>query len=112
MFRPITVLINGNFPNEVCLAYLFLRLEKGQNKALYCAVVKVHKASAKMSDKAIEAQYLTRDGFLKLYKTVFGKPVSPATLKLSNTAAKIRDKVIHGKTVTPAAVREALLPPT
>lgn len=108
-FDQLPLLINGNFPNEVCLAYLFLRLEKAQNNALYCGVVKVHKASAKMSDKAIEAQYLTRDGFLKLYKTVFGKPVSPATLKLSNTAEKVRDKVIHGKTVKPAAMREALV---
>lgn len=34
-FDQLPLLIAGGFPNEVCLAYLFLRLEKAQNRALY-----------------------------------------------------------------------------
>ena len=37
-------LIN-EFPMDVCMAYMFSRLEKGQNMALYCGVIKVHKVN-------------------------------------------------------------------
>lgn len=108
-FDQLPALVNGGFPYEVCLAYLFLRLEKAQNRALYCGVVKRHRASGEMADKAINSQHLTRDGFLKLYETVFGKAVPQATLKLVKKAEKIRDKVIHGKTVSDSDVRESLV---
>ena len=60
-----------------------------------------------MANKAISAQHLTRDGFLKLYKTVFGVPLSSATLQLIKTAEKVRDKVIYGKDVADPEMRKA-----
>jgi hypothetical protein len=108
-FDQLPDLVHGGFPYEVCLAYLFLRLEKAQNRALYCGVVKLHRANGEMADKAINSQHLTREGFLKLYSTVFGKSVPDATLKLVKKAEKIRDKVIHGKKVSDSDVRESLV---
>lgn len=107
-FEHLPKLINA-FPYEVCLAYMFLRVEEAQNRALYCGVVKLHQASSTMAEKAINCQHLTRDGFVKLYETVFGVPISPATLKQIREAEKIRDKVIHGKRVDDPSMREALV---
>jgi hypothetical protein len=108
-FSQLPLLLKGNFSYEVCLAYIFLRLETAQNRALYCGVVKIHRADSAIADKAINSQHLTREGFLKLYETVFGKPIPDSTLSLIKRAEKIRDMVIHGKSVEDKHMREALV---
>jgi hypothetical protein len=108
-FDQLPILLNQRFPLEVCLAYAFLRLERGQNRARYCGVVKVHQASSNMANRAISSQHLTREGFLKLYNTVFKVPISDATEKLVKKAESVRDKVIHGKVVDDSEMRAALV---
>lgn len=108
-FNQLPGLLTHRFPLEVCLAYLFLRLEKGQNMALYCGVVKLHQSSTGVAYRAISAQHLTRDGFLTLFQTVFGSPLSESSIKLIKTAEKVRDKVIHGKDVADPEMRGALV---
>ena len=98
-----------NYPYEVTLAYLFLRTERAQNRALYCGVVKLHRASGTVADAAVSAQYLTRDGFIDLYKNVFGHDLAKATRGKINKAEKVRDRVIHGKDVSDAEMREAIV---
>ena len=79
---------------------MFLRTEKAQNRALYCGVVKLHGADSVVADAAVTSQYLTRDSFLALFKNVFGHPLSAATAAKIKDAEKIRDRVVHGKSVT------------
>lgn len=98
-----------NYPYEVTLAYLFLRTERAQNRALYCGVVKLHRASGTVADAAVSAQYLTRDGFIDLYKNVFGHDLPKTTRVKIKKAEKIRDRVIHGKDVSEASMREAIV---
>lgn len=98
-----------HYPYEVTLAYLFLRTERAQNRALYCGVMKLHRANADVADAAVSAQHLTRDGFIDLYKNVFGHELAKATLLKIKAAEKIRDRVIHGKDVSDAAMREAIV---
>ena len=62
----------GNFPYEVTLAYLFLSTEKAHNRALYCGVVKLHRADSEIADRVMNTHHMIRDGFLELYKNVFG----------------------------------------
>ena len=61
-----------HFPLDVCLAYSFSRLELGQNMALYCGAVRVHRADTGLARNAVHAHHLTRQEFKDLYGTVFG----------------------------------------
>lgn len=99
----------GNFPYEVTLAYLFLSTEKAHNRALYCGVVKLHRADSEIADRVMNTHHMIRDGFLELYKNVFGHALSAATVAKIKDAEKIRDRVIHGKDVTAPELRQALV---
>ena len=68
-----------DFPMEVCLAYVFSRLERGQLMAIYCGMVKLHKVDSELARTAVEASDIDRKIFLGLYKRIF-------TFKLSASA--------------------------
>jgi hypothetical protein len=96
------------FPWEVALAYLFLNIEKAQNRMLYCGVVKLHRADSTLADRAVNAQHITRDGFASLFENVFGRRLTKATANQIDAAEGVRDRVIHGKIVSDAEMREAI----
>ncbi len=98
-----------DFPYEVCLAYVFLRTEKAQNRTLYCGVVKLHGAHTVIAESVINKQHLTRDGFHGLYKNVFARKIPDTTTAKIKQAEKIRDRVVHGKAVKHADMRQAIL---
>lgn len=98
----------GDYPYEVSLAYLFLRTERAQNRALYGGVVKLHRAHREVAERAINSQHLTREGFLALFKNIFGYELPRGTQSKIQEAEKIRDKVIHGKKVFDADMRKAI----
>ena len=93
---------------EVCLAYVFSRLELGQNMALYCGAVKIHRVDSELSRKAVEKQHMDRDIFVKLYKTVFNLDLPNAAREDLKEAAKIRNMIMHGKTATDDQIRNAI----
>jgi hypothetical protein len=107
-FDQLPILLN-DFPLEVCLAYVFLRTEKAQNRTLYCGVVKLHGAHTAIAESAINKQHLTRDGFHGLYEKVFGHKIPDATAAKIKKAEETRDRVVHGKAVNDASMREAIL---
>lgn len=107
-FRELPSLLQ-NYPYEVTLAYVFWRIEKAQNRSLYCGVLKLHRASRNVADSAVNAQHMTRESFLKLYENVFGHQVKKTTRDKIKTAEKVRDRVIHGKNVAEPEMREALV---
>ena len=97
-----------NYSLEVALAYLFLRTELAQNRTLYCGVVKLHHADTQIASNGLESQHLTRNGFLELYSKVFGEKLPTSVSDKLKTAEMTRDRVIHGKNVTVAQMREAI----
>ena len=62
-----------DYPLEIALGYVFHRLELGQNMALYCGVVKLYRANSDVASGALDVHHMTREGFVKLYKTVSQK---------------------------------------
>lgn len=96
------------FPYDVALAYSFLKIEQAQNRALYGGVVKVHRGEAEFVRRVMNFQHLTRDGFKEIYKNVFGVALPKSTTDKLATAEKIRDRVIHGKSVDDNEMREAI----
>lgn len=45
-FNDLGHLLNDGYSYEIILAYLFLKVEQAQNRALYGGVVKVHRGQA------------------------------------------------------------------
>ena len=106
-FVHLPALIQG-FPMDVALAYAFARLELGQNLALYCGVVKLHRADAELARTAVGTQHMTREGFLLLFFTVLGFEVPKAASQALKLAEDTRDAVMHGKTTTDDRIRNAV----
>jgi hypothetical protein len=93
---------------QVCLAYLFFRLEMAQNRTLYCGVVKLHRAHRQLAQSAVYSQHLTRQSFLDLFQRVFGQPLPAGISDRLKDAEKVRDRVLHGKSVGAPEMREAM----
>lgn len=98
-----------DFPLDVALAYVFSRVELAHNMALYCGVVKIHKANKEIANPAIDASHMTREGFLEMFKTVFNQDLPTATSNLLENAEKVRDRVMHGKRTSDHEKREAIV---
>ena len=106
-FRHIPKLLNS-YPMDVCLAYVFSRLELGQNMALYCGIVSIHRANSEMSKNVISTHHMTRESFVELYETVFGFELPKTAHKDLKEAEKTRDAIMHGKKATDDTIRNAI----
>ena len=98
-----------NFPLDVALAYVFLRVELAHNMALYCGVVKIHNASKEVAGAAIDANHVTRESFLEMFKTVFNLDLPTAICNLLENAEGVRDRVVHGRKILEHEKREAIM---
>ena len=107
-FEHLPKLISKDLPYEIAIAYVFLKIEQAQNRALYGGVVKIHRGNAEFAKRLMNFQHLTPDGFKEIYKNVFGHAITSATSDKLKEAEKVRDKVIHGKSVTDNDLREAI----
>lgn len=96
------------YPLDVCIAYAFARLELGQNMALYCGAVKLHKVSTDIARTAVSTHHMTREGFIELYKKVFGFDLPKQARDDLKTAEDTRDAVMHGKDTTDERLRNAI----
>lgn len=97
-----------DYPLDVCLAYAFSRLELGQNMALYCGVVRIHKVNTELARNAVGAHHLTRKSFVTLYKTVFDIDLPKTAHADLKSAEGTRDSIMHGKRASDDNVRNAI----
>jgi len=98
-----------NFPWDISLSYMFSRVELAHNMALYCGVVKVHRANAHIARSAIESYHMTREDFKHKFGAVFGTPIPGLISGKLTEAENIRDRVMHGKTASDDAKRKAVV---
>ncbi|MBU1317831.1 MAG: hypothetical protein KKG33_11865 [candidate division Zixibacteria bacterium] len=94
---------------DVVVSYVFARIEFAKHMTIYCGIVKLHQTDADLSWKAVTGDYLSRTRFRELFRTIFGKHISEPLLKKLESAEAVRDKHVHGKPVTPANLRKALV---
>lgn len=87
------------FPLEICLSYLFARVEMAQNMMLYCGAVKLHKTHYDPTWNVVMSQHMIREQFRNLFKAVFGQTLPKEIVDKIQNAEKIRDRVMHGKIV-------------
>lgn len=76
---------------------------------IYCGVVKLHKVDPGLARGAVDRHHLGRKGFYALYETVYGAKIPTAACDLLERAETVRDKIMHGKTVTEADKRKAIV---
>jgi hypothetical protein len=97
-----------NYPLEVALAYAFQRLEVGQNMALYCGVVRLHRADSVVARNALDVQHMTRSKFAELYETVFELGLPTGAKGDLGTAESTRDTIMHGGQASGDRLRNAI----
>lgn len=101
-------LLNYSDRFEITLAYIFMKLEEGHHRALKCGLVRIHKCHSGKADEALEKQHSTRKHFHTVCKNVLGKEIPTGTKKHLEDAENIRDRQIHGKTVSSAQLRQGI----
>lgn len=96
-------------PWEVCVSYVFYRLELAKHMTLYCGIVKLHRTDAVLTRRLVDAHHMSRGEFKSLFETIFGAPVPATQLAILESAEKTRDRVMHGKRVAVAEMRQAVV---
>lgn len=105
-FEYFPELIKGDY--EIAIAYLFFKIEQGQNRLLYGGAVKLFGADIEVARNIVNYHHLTRDGFKQIYKNIFNKSLPDRIIKQLKEAEKTRDKVVHGKQVKEDQLRQAI----
>lgn len=77
--------------------------------AIYCGVVKLHRADAALARKAVDEFHNTRVEFQAMFANVFGRKIPKGLQELLAQAQGVRDRVLHGKTVTDSDYRMAIV---
>ena len=91
------LLLNKEIPASVLLAYVFFMIEQGQTELIYFGARKIHRTAKDLSRKIIFKQHMTREAFLRFFKTIYAKEIPEKIVKTLESAEAIRDKVMHGK---------------
>ena len=107
-FQHVPELANSTFPWEVLIAYLFMQLEKGHNRAIHGSVVKLHRANAEVVSSVLDTHRMTRSDFVQLIRTITGKDLPKEIHDKLKRAEAIRDRCVHGKEVKEAKVLQAV----
>lgn len=107
-FEYLSTLIQ-NYPLDVTISYLFSRIELAHNMTIYCAAVKLHKVDWELAWEAINKQYITRKSFEDFCNAILGKNIKKDTITKIREAEEIRDRIMHGKTVTEKYKRKAII---
>ena len=99
-FEYLPELIKGDY--EIAIAYLFFKIEQGQNRLLYGGAVKLFAADIEVARNIVNYHHLTRDGFKQIYKNIFNKPLPDSIIKQLKEAEirkAINDFLIYAKLV-------------
>lgn len=107
-FKELPSLLD-KFPLDVAIGYIFMGIEKAQNRALLGGLLVNHKTNAEVTRTVLNRQHIKRESFEKFYGIVFGEALDKSVLSKLRYAERIRDRVIHGKIVSEADKRKAVV---
>ena len=98
----------SNLDWEVPISYVFSRVEQAKRMTIYCGIVKLHWCESSLTRKLVSEDHLSRRRFRELFEIVFGKKIPNHLIKKLEKGERVRDKIAHGMTWTPAEAREGL----
>ena len=91
------------------LSYASALLERAKHLTIYCGIVKLHRTDATLTRRIVDADHMSRGRFLELFETVYGAKVKASLVSRLEAIEDTRDKVLHGKNVSKADVRQAIV---
>jgi len=94
---------------SAAVAHAFHRLEVAHRRALYAGLVRIHGIPAVLARQTTQREHLSREHFHDLLREVMGAPLPAAAREHYDVAAGVRDDLLHGKDVSEASLRKALL---
>jgi hypothetical protein len=97
------------YPWEVSVNYMFSKIEQAKHMTIYCGIVKKHWCEATLTRKMVNEEYMSRNRFKELFRTVFGRNIPKTILENLKVGESMRDKIAHGKYWTEKEVREGLV---
>ena len=107
-FEQFGILVCEHSFLRAALAFGFHLVETAHHRILYGGLCREHGTDTALTRTAVDSQYMTRDMFRQLYQAVFAKKF-PETLESTIKISEgIRDKLIHGKTVTDTEIWKAI----
>jgi hypothetical protein len=98
-----------DYPWEASIAYAFILVERAQNRTLYGAAVKLHRAHTDVARPMFDSLHETRASFLKLYERMLSQALPDPTVAKLKFAEKVRDRTVHGKNPSDPDFRQALV---
>lgn len=107
-FQPVAELIE-HYPWEVSLSFLFSKVERAHIMSLYCGVVKLHRVNSKIALTAVDLFENRREEYRLLFNNVFGRKIPSSISNKIEEAQKIRNRILHGKTVADRDFRKAIV---
>jgi len=81
---------------QVSIGYVFSQIERAKRRTLYCGFVKLHSCESTVTWNLVNREYLSRDKFIELFKTVFDKSIPEDLIEQLKKAETIRDRAAHG----------------
>ena len=108
-FQYVRKLVDQEYPWEISISYMFSFVEIAHNMTVYCGVVKKYRVNSPLAKTAVENHHMTRDGFRILFKAILGKPLDKLVADKIEKAESVRDRILHGKTVSELEKRKAVI---
>ncbi len=93
---------------EVSISYVFSRIERAKRMTIYCGIMKLHWCESSLTWKLVSKDHLSRRRFRELFEIVFGQKIPNHLIEKLEKGERVRDKIAHGMTWTPAEAREGL----
>lgn len=107
-FQHVPTLIR-DYPWEVLVAYLFMRVETAHNRAIHGGVVKLHRADVSVVTAVLDDHRMTRSDFVRLLQTVTDRKMPKELGGKLKRAEATRDRCVHGKEVSEAQARQTVI---
>ena len=108
-FSPCLELLTDDYRYQVVISYMFSRIEISHREALYFGVVKLHDVEAKLARTAIDNYDLTRKDFRTKLEDIYGYRIPPELRDKIESAEKVRDRILHGKSIKKGEMGQAIL---
>lgn len=100
--------VDGADHYDVALAYLFVKIEEGHHRLLRGVLIKKLNCDKIIVDRFLSDEHFTRKHYTTLLQRAGGKSIPSDCQAHHDSAAKVRDKIIHGKAVGSAEQRAAV----
>ncbi len=108
-YFPDFITLVNSYKWEVSVSYIFSRIEYVKHLTIYCGIVKLHKCEAKLTWKMVNNEYMSRTRFKELFEIVFDKKIQETIMNKLEKGERIRDKIMHGKDLNDAEIRDGLV---